>query len=95
MWELLRRPAGFIPLLISAAFLAMLLTGLAQGTLVRRPDEDTGAHVFQILMPAQFLIILFFAISWLPRRTKAALEVLALQFGAALAVLAIVYFKNL
>lgn len=95
MWELLKRPTGFVPILISSGFLAMLLTGLAQGTLVRQPDEDVGAHLFQILMPVQFLIILFFAISSVPKRTKAALEVLALQCGAALAVLSIVYLKHL
>ena len=95
MWELLKRPTGFFPILISAGFLALLLTGLAQGTLIRRPDEDAGAHLFQILMPVQFLLIVFFAITWLPRRTKAALEVLALQCGAALSVLAIVYLKHL
>lgn len=95
MWDLLKRPIGFVPILISAGFLAVLLTGLTQGTLVRRPDEDTGAHLFQMLMPLQFLIMIIFAVSWLPRRTKAALEVLALQCGGAVAVLAIVYLRHL
>ena len=95
MWALLKRPAGFIPILISGGFLTMLLIGLAQGTLVRRPDEDAGAHLFQILMPVQFLVMIWFAISWLPQKTKAALEVLALQCAGALAVLVIVYSKHL
>jgi amino acid permease len=95
MWELLKRPSGFVPVLISAGFLATLLTGLAQGTLVRQPDEGTAAHLFQLLMPVQFLIIIFFAVSWLPKKTIAALEVLSLQCAAALAVFAIVYFKHL
>lgn len=50
MWELLKRPEGFLPLLISAAFLSALLL---------------------------------------------ALEVLTVQCGAAIAVLAIVYLKHL
>jgi hypothetical protein len=77
------------------AFLVPLLTTIAQGRLVRQPDEGAGAHLFQLLMPVQLLIIIFFAISWLPKRPKAALQVLALQVTAALAVLAIVYLWNL
>jgi hypothetical protein len=66
-----------------------------QGHLLRQPDEGTAAHLFQILMPLQFLIMLFFAVKWLPQERKAALEVLALQGAAALGVLAIVYFNKL
>jgi hypothetical protein len=95
MWYLLKRPSGFLPLLISAGFLALLGTRFAQGTLVRQPDEGAAAHLFQILMPLQFAIIVFFGISWLPKRTKAAAVVLALQCCAALAVLAIVYVKRI
>lgn len=95
MLQLLKRPSGFLPLAISGAFLVMLLTALAQGRLVRQPDEGAAAHLFQILMPAQLLIIVFFAVSWLPQRPKAALRVLGLQAGAALAVLAIVYVRHL
>jgi hypothetical protein len=92
---LLRRPSAFVPLAISGAFLIAFLIGIAEGRLVRQPDEDTGAHLFQILMPTQLLIIAFFAISWLPKKPKATLQVLALQVSAALAVLAIVYFRHL
>lgn len=95
MWKLLRRPEGLLPLVISGAFLAFLLTSLSQGTLVREPDESAAAHSFQILMPLQFVIIAFCAIRWLPGRTKGALAVLALQCGAAIAVLAIVHSKHL
>ncbi len=73
----------------------MFTIGIAHGTLVRQPDEDTGAHLFQILVPLQFLIILFFAVSWLPKNRKPALQVLATQCIMAVAVLAVVYFRNL
>lgn len=95
MFALLRRPSAFLPLAISAAFLVAFAIGMAQGRLVRQPDEDIGAHLFQLLMPAQLLIIAFFAISWLPRQPKAAFLVLALQVGAALAVIGVVYFRHL
>jgi len=92
---LLKRPSGFIPLVIAGAFLTVLLALLAQGRLVRQPDEGTGAHLFQILMPVQFLAMLFFAFTWIPRRGRAALQVTALQAALTAAVFAIVYFRNL
>jgi len=81
--------------LISAAFLLPLLVGLAQGTLARQQDEGTAAHLFQMLVPLDALVILWFAIAWLPRRPLAAAQVLCLQGAALFAVLAIVYFKHL
>lgn len=95
IWKLLKRPEGFLPLLISAGFLAALLTSLAQGTLARESDEGTAAHLFQILMPLQLAVIAYFAMRWRRANAKAALPVLALQCGAAIAVLAIVYSKHL
>jgi len=95
MFHLLKRPSAFLPLMISAGFLAVFLASFVQGTLVRERDEGTTAHLFQILMPAQLLIIIFFAISWLPNAPKPAARVLTLQTSAALAVLAVVYFRHL
>jgi hypothetical protein len=92
---LLRRPSAFLPLVISGAFLIAFSIGLAEGRLVRQADEDAGAHLFQILMPTQFLIMAFFAFSWFPKMPKPTLEVLALQVSAALAVIAVVYFRHL
>jgi hypothetical protein len=95
MWKLLKRPEGFLPLLISAGFLTALLTSLSRATLARESDEGVAAHLFQLLMPLQLAIIVFFAIRWVPRAKKPALAVFALQCGAAIAVLAIVYLKHL
>jgi len=95
MRSLLRRPSAFLPLIISGAFLVAFAIGIARGTLVHQPDEDAGAHLFQILMPMQLLIIGFFAVSWFPKKPKPTLLVLAMQFSLALAVVAIVYFRHL
>jgi hypothetical protein len=95
MLNLLKRPSGYLPLVISTGFLALFAVRMAQGSLVRQPDEDAAAHLFQLLMPLQFLIIIFFAISWLPKNTKAALQVLVLQCAAAVAVVAVIYFRHL
>jgi hypothetical protein len=61
----------------------------------READEGTAAHVFQLLMIAQVPIVAFFAIKWLPRAPRQALQVLALQAGAVLAALAPVFLLNL
>lgn len=93
--DLLKRPAGFLPILISLAFLVPMLIGVAQGTLVRQPDEAAAAHLFQILMPLQLVTIGWFAAHWLPRRGRSAMQVLSLQLTALLSVLSIVLIKNL
>ena len=95
MLDLIKRPTAFAPLLISGGFLIAFLIGVAQGTLVRQRDENTAAHLFQILMPLQILIMGMFAISWLPKCPKPAVRVLCLQGGALFAVLAVVYFRHL
>ncbi|MBV9028272.1 MAG: hypothetical protein JO311_06605 [Candidatus Eremiobacteraeota bacterium] len=95
MLDLLKRPAGFLPLLISAGFLIALLVGLSQGTLVRQPDEGAAAHLFQILMPLQVIIIVAFAAQWIPKRPQPATAVLSLQVAAMIAVVAIVFLRHL
>jgi hypothetical protein len=95
MIELLKRPGGFVPLSISACFLGALGWGMARGALVRQPDEDVGAHLFQILMPLQAVIIVLFAFTWLPRKPKPALAIFVLQAVAALAVILIVHAYQL
>ena len=86
---------AFLPLAISVAFLVKLLIGLAQGTLVRQPDEGTVAHLFQLLMPLQLIVIAWFAVSWLPKRPRSAIPLLAIQGIACAAVFAIVFLKHL
>ncbi|MGA8575651.1 MAG: hypothetical protein WB609_08225 [Candidatus Cybelea sp.] len=95
MLELLKRPTGFLPLAISTAFLVPLLVGIAKGTLVREADEGSAAHLFQLLLPLQLVVIAWFAASWLPKRPRSAAQVLCLQGAAFLAVLSIVYFRHL
>ncbi|MGB6518154.1 MAG: hypothetical protein WBE79_06580 [Candidatus Cybelea sp.] len=95
MLDLLKRPAAFLPLAISGGFLIVLLVGLAQGTLARQPDEDAAAHLFQILIPVQIVFIGAFAVAWLPKRARSAVRILCLQGAALLAVLSIVYLKQL
>jgi hypothetical protein len=92
---MMKRPSAFLPVAMSLAALATVLGHVALFGAAREADEGTAAHVWQLLMVAQVPIMAFFAIKWLPRTFKEALQVLALQVGAALAALAPVFFLDL
>jgi len=92
---MIKQPSAFLPLAMSFAALATLLGHVAMFGVVREADEGTAAHVFQLLMVAQVPVVAFFAIKWLPRTPREAMQILALQAGAALAALAPVFFLNL
>jgi hypothetical protein len=95
MLSLLRSPSGYVPLLISGGFLLAFIVGIANGALAPQRDEGTGAHLFQLLMPLQLLIVAYFAITQLPRHIKAALTVLLLQCAFTLADFTVVNFRHL
>ena len=77
---------------MSLTALAIVLIHFARYGLVHEADEGTSAHLFQILMVLQVPIIAFFAIKWLPRTPRPAVQVLALQIGAIVAAFAAVFF---
>ena len=93
----MKQPSAWIPIGMSLAALAMTLAYLAivGVAAAHQPDEGTAAHVFQLLMAGQVPVVAFFAVKWLPRTPRQALQVLALQVGAALAALAPVYWFGL
>ena len=95
MRVLLRRPSALIPLAISAFLIALIMAHIARFGIVHERDEGTEAHLFQLLMPTQAVIIAFFAVSWLPKKPSAATQVLALQIAAALSVFSLVFFLRL
>lgn len=91
----MKQPSAILPVAMSLAALATVLGHVAIFGVVREVDEGTPAHIFQLLMIAQVPVVAFFAIKWLPRAPRQALQVLALQAGAGLAALAPVFFLNL
>jgi MFS superfamily sulfate permease-like transporter len=92
---LLKKPSAFLPILMSLAALATLVIFLLMFGVVHEPDENAAAHIWQLLMGLQLLVIAFFAIKWLPRLPRQALIILALQAAAALAAMAPVYLLKL
>jgi hypothetical protein len=88
----LRHWSGWLPIVISAFLLLLILRYVALYGPLRQADEGTEAHLFQLLMPVQLAVMAYFALTWLPRPTRGTRPVLALQAIAAAAVLAAVYW---
>ena len=87
-----RQPSAFIPIAMSIAALATVLYHIAMFGIARETDEGAAAHIWQLLMAGQVPVVAFYAVKWLRRAPRTALQVLALQVGAALAALAPVYW---
>ena len=92
----MKHPSAFLPLAMSLAALLLVLVTVARfPEVVHATDEGTAAHLWQLLMGLQLPIVLWFAVSWLPRAPRQALYVLALQAAAGLAALAPVFLLGL
>jgi hypothetical protein len=92
---LVRKPGALVPLAMSVAATAMVLGSVAMNGLPHEADEGTVAHLWQLLMAGQVLMLLIFAVRWLPKSPKAALGVLAVLIAGVLAAMAAVYFLHL
>ncbi len=83
----LKQPSALIPLAMSLAALTMVLVHYALYGIVPEADEGTPAHIFQLLMVIQAPIVVFFAAKWLPLAPARAIQVILLQFAAALSAI--------
>jgi hypothetical protein len=93
---ILKYPSAWIPITLSLIVLIAFLVGVALfGPPIRQPDEGAGAHLFQIWLVLEVLMIAFFAIKWVPQRPKDALQILILQIVATLAACAPVFYFHL
>ena len=92
---LVRKPSACVPMVMSAAALALVVGGIARFGVVRDSDEGAIAHIWQLLMIGQLPILAYFVARWLPRMPRQTISVLAFQIGAALAAMAPVYFLGL
>jgi hypothetical protein len=92
---LVRKPEALLPLAMSLAATAMVLGAVAMNGVPHETDEGTIAHLWQLLMAGQVLMLAIFAVRWLPKSPKAALGVLAVLIAGVLAAMAPVYFLKL
>ena len=86
-----RPPTAWAPIAMSLVALAIVLFHIAMFGTARQRDEGTEAHMWRLLMAGQVPILIVYAVKWLPRAPKAALQVIGVQLGAAVAALAPVY----
>ncbi len=98
MGPILKKPSAWIPIAMSLAMLAFILTYLAIfGVSAPNPDADEGtpAHLFQLWLVLEVLMVSFFAVKWLPQKPKQALFVLAIQIIAVVAACAPIFYLEL
>jgi hypothetical protein len=80
--SLLKQPSAWIPFAMSLAAVLLILGYVAIFGITHETDERTAAHLFQLLMVVQLPIAAYFAFTWLPKRPKQSLLILALQAAA-------------
>ena len=96
--SLLKKPSGYLPLVMSAVALAgifayVAVVGIPENQVPH--DEGAPARIFQLFMVAQMLVIGWFAVKWLPRAPRQAMSVLVLQAaGVAAAIGTIVVLER-
>ena len=93
--QMIKRPLAWIPVAMSLAILAMVLTTIGISGAVRQEDEGTQAHIFQIWLVLEVVLVTVFVIEWVPRRPKQALVVLGIQIVCVLAACAPVFYFRL
>lgn len=89
------RWAGYMPLLLSGAALALVLFVVATGWERGLKDEGAAAHIFQLLIASEVPLILLFLWTADRSRLPAVLRMLAVQFAAVMLALGPVAFFHL
>jgi hypothetical protein len=84
---LLKQPSAFVPVVMSAAALSIVIGYAVLFGVARQADEGTAAHLWQLLMAGQVPVIAYFVFKWFPAQPKRASLVLALQISAAFAAM--------
>src|SRR3954453_525721 len=87
----LKQPTAVMPIVMSLGALAVIGWHIARVGTAPQPDEGTAAHLWQLLMAGQMPVILYYAVTWLPRAPRSALLVLGAQVAAVLAAAAPVF----
>ena len=91
----MKHASAWVPIGMSLAALATVLIHITLYGTAREADEGTAAHIWQLLMAGQLPVVAFFALKWLPRAPRSALEILSLQFAAGFVALFSVYWFGL
>ena len=88
MTAVVRRPSACLPMAMSLAALGLIVAHIVTAGVAPQRDEGLAAHLWQLLIVAQLPVILYFAVTWLPRTPRPAWLVLAIQLLAMVAAIA-------
>ena len=97
--SLIRKPSAWVPVVLSLGIIAMLASFLlnayfSEQGIIRENDEGTPAHLFQIWLVLEALLIPTFAVRWLPSLPRQATKIIALQiFLVFLGCFPVFYFQ--
>jgi hypothetical protein len=80
---------------MSLTVLVMIVATLSGTGVSRQSDEGAAAHIFQIWLVVEVVLIAAFAVRWVPRRPREGLIVLIVQIACALAACAPVWYFRL
>ena len=95
MLSLIKKPSAWIPIVLPLIFFAYLVVYITLFGIVREEDEGTGAHLFQLWLALEPLLVGFFAVQWWSRAPKQVLLILAIQIIAALLPISVVFSLKL
>ena len=97
MLATLKHPNAWLPIVLSLGIVAMLAGFLVFAGAPSEPAQDEGvvAHLFQLWLVLEALMIPFFALIWLPRMPKEASLILATQIFLVLAGMFPVWYFQL
>jgi hypothetical protein len=95
MNSIIKKPSAWVPIAIPLIFFAYLVICITFFGIVREKDEGTGAHLFQLWLVLEPLMLGFFAVKWFQRAPKQALLILTVQIVAALLPISVVFFFKL
>ena len=94
--SLIKKPSAWIPIALSVAILLMELGAIVVfGTPSPKSDEGVLAHLFQIWLVLEALLISFFVTAWVVRSPVPAVRILLLQVGEVFAGCFPVYYFHL
>jgi hypothetical protein len=96
MNQILKSPLAWIPLASSLAIILMELWFVFSVGVFAEPQADEGAaaHLFQLWLVSQVVMVPLFAIKWLPRDPRQALLVLVAQIALIGAACFPVFYFN-
>lgn len=90
--SLLKKPSAFIPLLMPLIALTIVLVHFEFVGIVHERDEGTLAHIFQLLIIVQIPFVIIFLFSWVNKKPKQTLLILAIQVITGMVAIGVVYF---